>query len=149
MNNHLDTNDYEFGYIYLRSHISYQESNIIKVGKTTDLVNRDCVYATGEEYRGKYKIIYKFKYNILNTIDNHIKKEFKKYNHYKGGSTELFKTEIIDELEDFFKLFEYEYTKLSIEDIENSLILNTDNIIIPRNYQLDIINKCIRLKKYH
>ena len=62
MNNHLENNNYEFGYIYLRSHISYQESNIIKVGKTTDLVNRDCVYATGEEYRGKYKIIYKFKY---------------------------------------------------------------------------------------
>ena len=163
MNNHLNTNDYEFGYIYLRSHISYQESNIIKVGKTTDLVSRDCVYATGEEYRGKYEIIYKFKYNILNTIDNHIKKEFKKYNHYKGGSTELFKIEIIDELEDFFKLFGYEYTKLSIDDIEyiyreinskinqeldNELYENNSNII-PRKDQIDIINKCIEYFKYN
>lgn len=162
---------YEFGYIYLRSHVSYIKSNIIKVGMTSDLVNRDCVYATGEEYRGKYEYIYKFKYEIIKIVDNHIKKYFKHLNHYKGGSTELFKTNIINELEEFFNLHSYEYTKFLVEDIErlykeiedrikqdiNEDIddeldenLNSDYCSIkPREDQIEIINKSIEYFKYN
>lgn len=160
---------YEFGYIYLRSHISYTKSNIIKVGMTADLVNRDCVYATGEEYRGKYEYIYKFKYEILKIVDNHIKKYFKHLNHYKGGSTELFKTDIINELEKFFNLHSYDYAKFSVEDIERLYKEIEDKIkqdineddklarsldsdycnIEPREDQTEIINKAVEYFKYN
>lgn len=160
---------YEFGYIYLRSHISYAKSNIIKVGMTADLVNRDCVYATGEEYRGKYEYIYKLKYEILKIVDNHIKKYFKHLNHYKGGSTELFKTDIINELEEFFNLYSYDYAKFSVEDIEKLYKEIEDKIkqdinkddklarsldgdycnIEPREDQTEIINKAVEYFKYN
>lgn len=38
----------QFGYIYLRSHESYDKYNAYKLGKATNMIERDSVYATGE-----------------------------------------------------------------------------------------------------
>ena len=36
----------DYGYIYLRDHDSYKQYELIKAGKTNDLISRACTYAT-------------------------------------------------------------------------------------------------------
>ena len=41
-----------YGYIYIRNHPSYHDLNACKLGKTTNIPDRDTQYATGEIKRG-------------------------------------------------------------------------------------------------
>lgn len=46
------------GYIYIRYHHYYNNDNICKLGKTTNIYDRDTTYATSEYIRGYENIYY-------------------------------------------------------------------------------------------
>ena len=50
------------GFIYIRTHNSYDEYKICKLGHTTDLFSRNTTYITGEYFSGKYVLILKYIY---------------------------------------------------------------------------------------
>ncbi len=45
------------GYVYIRTHYSYDNDNVCKLGETINIPNRDSQYATGELKRGCFKIV--------------------------------------------------------------------------------------------
>jgi hypothetical protein len=49
------------GYIYVRNHYAYEIYNAYKLGRTSNYISRDFVYASGEIKRGSYKMIIKVK----------------------------------------------------------------------------------------
>lgn len=140
-----------YGYIYIRNHESYEIYKLIKIGKTNDLISRGCTYATGEIKRGSYIQIYKLPIDILNQVDNHIKTEFKHYNNYYNAGTEFYNIKIINEIETFFINYNYNYQKISIDQIKHieCLIDNTihknikslHNTFKPYKYQQDVLDK--------
>jgi len=46
------------GYIYIRNHPSYELENVYKLGKASNIPERDSQYATGEIKRGYFEIIF-------------------------------------------------------------------------------------------
>ena len=66
-------------FIYLRTHESYDKYNIYKLGKTTNIIQRNSVYKTGEPEPGYFKYIYQINCNkdFLGIVENLLKEEFK------------------------------------------------------------------------
>ena len=46
------------GYIYIRNHQSYNINNVVKLGKTFNIPERDMQYATGELIRGTFEEVF-------------------------------------------------------------------------------------------
>ena len=60
---------YNIGYVYLRDNPNYIQNNVIKMGVTTNIINRASTYITGEFEKGSYILVIKI-YNNLRHIDN-------------------------------------------------------------------------------
>ncbi len=120
-------------YIYLRSHSSYVEYDVYKLGKTINLSNRDSQYATGEIKRGKF--IFVLQTIIENDVEKLLQQNFQHLNIYHDGGVEFYKTDILFMIEKFLKDRMIYFKKLSTEEIEQALIN-----YIPRDYQNEIIN---------
>ena len=104
-------------YIYIREHESWVIYDVCKVGKTTNIINREDTYITNEFIPGYFTLIFEiFNYN-LDELDNEIKKEFEEYNKYRDGGTEFYDIKIKDELEDYLKKCKIKYKILTDEDI--------------------------------
>ena len=58
-----------FGYIYIRNHLSYNEYDACKMGKTTNIPERDMQYATGEIKRGYFELVIQVPILKLNIIE--------------------------------------------------------------------------------
>ena len=59
----------EFGYLYIRLHEAYNKYNACKLGITSNITNRDHVYATGEIKRGYYKLVIQIPFNKMKIIE--------------------------------------------------------------------------------
>lgn len=147
------------GYIYLRDNNWYKENDVIKMGMTISIKDRQNGYITSEIKRGKFiKIIEinNINQNQLKLIDNLLKDNFKELNVKYDASTELYKRDIEDKLEEFFIKRRIPYLIVNESDLKRlnrnkSLIYNRYNnlinkllylsLIIPKDYQLDVLNK--------
>jgi superfamily II DNA or RNA helicase len=133
----------KYGFVYIRNHYSYDDFKLNKIGITTNLINRNYTYITGEVKRGNYICIYEIPNDILNKIDVHIKYYFSEYRIKYCGGIEFFTNEIINKLEEFFIKFNYQYRKFQYDEIEN-IEKNTDKLLKKKYTKY-----CNEIKKYN
>lgn len=152
------------GYIYIRENEWLNMYNLIKMGITENLVEREGPYTTVELKKGKFVLIFEIEKSKLRIIDNLLKFNFKDLNVKFDGGTEFYKKEIKNEIEVYFDELKIKYKKLNENEINelnrkyrikklyeriNKIKLieylknNKKNQPIPHNYQIDIIDKII------
>lgn len=135
------------GYIYVRTHESYDKFNAYKLGKTDNIPNRESSYITCEIVKGQFIIVIEVEYEFLDDIESKLKNYFTllDYHIYHNGGTEFFKKEIHDKIIPFLNSNHINYKLLSENEI-NELIRKSkkhildENIIKPREDQEIIIN---------
>jgi len=142
------------GYIYVRVHPSYGAA--CKLGKASNIPDRDSQYATGEIHRGYFESVYEVKFEQMGLIERLLQHEFRDMNIRYNGGTEFYNKAIISLIDAYFKNFKYK--KLSAQEIDDLVrsnrvrdtmkkiniqqlikILN-QNRYEPRVYQTAIIN---------
>lgn len=103
------------GYIYIRSHPSYDVHNAYKLGKTSNIPERDTQYATGEVDRGHFTKV--FRVDNAAIIERLLQYEFRNLNIYHDAGTEFYQKQIINLIEPYFIKLKIQYTILSNEEI--------------------------------
>lgn len=137
----------EFGFIYIRSNEWYNKYDICKLGKTTNIPDRDATYITGEVERGNFNPIFRVDIYCLDRIEKELQNEFMDYHFYNGGGTELYNKEIINLIEPYLKNNKYHYCILSQEEIDNLNHRRFENEkkefvkIKPHDFQQEQLNK--------
>nr|QOI90348.1 hypothetical protein HWQ62_00211 [Pyramimonas orientalis virus] len=158
----MNTNN---GYIYVRYHTSYDA--LCKLGKTGNIIERDCVYATGEPIRGTFESVFEVELKHMGFYENLLKYQFQHLNVIYDGGTEFFKKEIIYQIEPYLTSMNLSYRKLSSSEIDNIkrivrlkllkkkiirlllLLKKSPNTLTPRPDQEEIIqNSILHFKQY-
>ena len=105
------------GTIYLRDNAWYKMENVIKMGISSTVKNRNNTYITGEIERGEYILIVEIPLEKMKILDKCLKTYFKSYHVYKGGGTEFYNRCIIDLIEPYLQQINMEYKILTKEEI--------------------------------
>jgi predicted helicase len=146
------------GYIYIRNHPSYNEYDACKMGKTTNIPERDIQYATGEIKRGYFELVIQVPILKLNIIERLLQNEFCYLNVKHNAGIEFYNKKIITLIEPYLRNIKLQFKKLSKQEIDDlvrcnrvknniqSLIKklksNKQNISYkPKDYQRVIIQK--------
>ena len=146
------------GFIYLRDNDWCKENNVLKMGKSESIKDRESGYITAEVRRGKFIKIIELNVNErqLIIIDNLLKDEFEYLNVRYDACTELYKREIENKLEDFFIKRKLSYSIVNESDLKRinrnksliynrylTLFRNSFKLltITPKDYQLEVLNK--------
>lgn len=156
--------DCEIGYIYLREHVSYDIHNTYKLGKTSNLVDRESSYITCEIQRGKFIFVAEVELSNLDSIERKLQRHFTKIGfHVKfDGGKEFFNKNLLYDLVPFFNKNNIHHRVLSDEEI-NELVgkvrkTDTDSedetdeeeiIIIPRPDQKIIVDNAYNYFQYN
>ena len=146
------------GFIYLRDNDWCKENNVLKMGKSESIKDRQSGYITAEVRRGKFIKIIELNVNErqLKIIDDLLKDEFEYLNVRYDACTELYKREIEDKLENFFIKRKLLYSIVNESDLKRinrnksliynrylTLFRNSFKLltITPKDYQLEVLNK--------
>jgi len=113
--NSQETDD--FGYIYLRNHSSYDEYNAYKMGKASNIPERDTQYATSEIERGHFEAVFKVNFKEMGNVERLLQNEFIELNIRYNAGTEFYNRIIINLIEPFLDKQNIECKKLSKEEI--------------------------------
>lgn len=105
------------GYIYVRTHKSYELHNAIKLGITENLINRENTYITGEIEKGYYIMVFEIDILKIKPIEKLLHYEFSKDKIYVNAGTEFFNMCIISKIEPFLNNLNLKFKILSNEDI--------------------------------
>lgn len=147
-----------YGYIYIRTHKSYDNYNVCKLGKTINLIERNSTYKTGEVECGVFELIIKLSQTKLNIIEKILQIQFKNYHYYLDGGIEFYKKDIIPLVVPYLQTLNLEFTILSTEQITRkkinidnlkNVLKHSNNIIIPYKHQIDILLKIEEFYKYN
>lgn len=135
-----------FGYVYVRETIYRKFCNVVKIGITENLANREATYITGEFIRGKYISAYEVPLSELREIDDLLKEKLLKYNRIdeSDGGTEFYHESVLEILD---KMMD-SYRKLSDEELEEIKRISVHKPkpkleLKPRDYQKKIVSKSI------
>jgi len=151
-NNNLVEN---IGYIYLRNHPSYDVYNACKMGKTSNIPERDTQYATGEIKRGYFEAVFEVPFEKMGIIERslQLQYEFRELNVKYDAGTEFYNKKIITLIEPYLITIGIKYKKLSKQEISDLVRCNrvrkskrTNKQIVsykPRNDQTIIIGKSV------
>jgi len=104
------------GYIYVMYHNAYE--NACKLGKASNILERDIQYATGELKRGFFKLVFRVQNENMGKIEVMLQKEFYNLNIRYDGGTDFFDKKITELIEPYFIEKEIEYLKLSEQEVE-------------------------------
>jgi len=137
----MNNNYSHFGYIYIRNHWSYDRDNLCKLGRTKDIIERDNVYATGENERGKYINVFRVLYGKEIYIENLLKHHFTQYHNKNSGGNELYNKQIISLIEPYLKSLNIQYQLLTEEEIN---IIHKCSKLLKHNLKKYINNKSIK-----
>ena len=133
------------GYIYIRSHPSYNINNVYKIGKTMNIPERDMQYATGELIRGNFEEVFEIINCNIDSIEKSLQKNFSSLNIKYNAGIEFYDKSIISFIEPYFINNDIKYKKLTHEEINNLVRCNRERnfneeyIWNEREYQKDII----------
>jgi len=106
------------GAIYLRDNEWFQSRNVIKMGVSSSIKDRDNTYITGEPVAGTYVYVIEVELEQMGFLDNILKDYFQKYNIYENGGTEFYDRTIIDLIIPFLDTLNIQYRILSKDEIE-------------------------------
>jgi hypothetical protein len=109
------------GYIYIRSNEYWILYDAYKLGKTTNIPDREQTYITSEIKRGYYVMIIEIELTILDDVEKQLQIYFNELNlqlKFNAG-TEFYKKEIINFIIQFFDINNIKYKILSKIEIDN------------------------------
>ena len=138
-----------YGYIYARTHPSFDQHNACKIGKTHNIPERDTQYSTGEIIRGNFELVFKIPFSKMTLVERLLQNEFIELNIKYDAGTEFFNKKILILIEPFLIKLGVKFEKLTQQEI-NDLVrcnrvrrtLNKQIIVYyPRDDQHDIIDK--------
>lgn len=139
-------------YIYLRHNTYYEKYNAIKLGCTSNLIDRDRTYVTYEIERGKYIYIIKLLdgYSTKEEVEKNIQDYFKTLGlhiQYLNGGTEYFHVDSLNYIFDFLNSNQISFEFIDIDKINQECIKNDSEktilmkeLINPYDYQQEIID---------
>jgi superfamily II DNA or RNA helicase len=155
----------------LRDNAWYRSENTIKLGIASNTKDRDGTYVTGEIIRGEFIKVFEVPREKMRYVETHLHTTLKEYRDRRDGGTEFFKRDIIDMvgkniidtpfrelsreecdlLERVARIRntmrnhgkEEEIRQMSQEDHRIVKLSADENIILPKDFQKEIIAKCI------
>lgn len=133
----------DYGYIYIRNHLSYDAYGVCKMGKATNIPDRDTQYATGEIKRGYFEDVYKVNIKQMGFIERILQHNFRDLNVKYDAGTEFYGKQIITLIEHYLDTNGFTYRKLSKQEIRN--LLRPNRIKQTQNKIKHILNK-IKIK---
>ena len=133
------------GYIYIRTNEYWDLYDVFKLGKTLNIPDREQTYITSEIKRGTFAMVIEIDLIILDNVEKKLQIYFNELNlHIKfNAGIEFYKKEIINFIIPYFDKNNIKYKILSKDEIDSLVrkIRIYNNIYIPRDYQINIINK--------
>ena len=107
------------GYIYVRNHSSYEVDDVYKMGKASNIPERDAQYATGEIKRGYFEAVFEVPIEKMGIIERLLQIEFHKLNVKYDAGTEFYNKKIITLIEPYLITLGIKYNKLSKQEIND------------------------------
>jgi superfamily II DNA or RNA helicase len=107
------------GYIYVRNHSSYEIDDVYKMGKASNIPERDAQYATGEIKRGYFEAVFEVPIEKMGIIERLLQIEFHKLNVKYDAGTEFYNKKIITLIEPYLITLGIKYNKLSKQEIND------------------------------
>jgi superfamily II DNA or RNA helicase len=131
------------GYIYVRTHPSYGIA--CKLGKASNIPERDSQYATGEIHRGEFDAIYEIK--NVGLIERLLQYEFRKFNIRYNAGREFYNKHIISLIEPYFNKNGFTYRKLSKQDIDALVRCNRVRDIV-KKINIQSLIQCLKKPRF-
>jgi len=141
-----------YAYIYLRENEYWNIYDAVKLGKTSNIPDRERTYITSEIKRGKFIMVIKIDLEIMDKLEKDLQKYFNNLNlniKFNAG-VEFYNKKIIDLIIPFLDKINIKY-KILTEDEINNLIgkirinkKTIENNYVPRDYQKIIIDKTVK-----
>ena len=114
----------QVGYIYVRNHSSYDIDDACKLGKTTNIPERDTQYSTGEIKRGYFELVFEVPIQQTGIIERLLQHKFREFNIKYDAGTEFYNKKIITLIEPYLITIGIKYKKLNKEEINELLRCN-------------------------
>ncbi len=114
----------DYGYIYIRTHPSYNEYDACKMGKTTNIPERDIQYATGEIKRGYFEVVIQVPVLKLNIIERLLQNEFCYLNVKHDAGIEFYNKKITTLIEPYLTNIGLQFKKLTKQEIDDLVRCN-------------------------
>ena len=112
------------GYIYVRNHSSYNEFNACKMGKASNIPDRDTQYATGELKRGQFEAVFEVPIGKVGLIERLLQLHFRELHVKYDAGTEFYDKQIITLIEPYLITLGVKYKKLSSQEINDLVRCN-------------------------
>jgi predicted helicase len=134
----------QYGYIYVRSHESYDKYNVYKLGIASNIPERDSQYATSEIKRGKFILVIEVFINQMDVIEKMLHNRFDNLHVQFDGGTEFYKREIISLIVPYLENIGFEFRKLTKEEIDNLTRTERTKTNIPNEQQLQVLDMIMK-----
>ena len=143
------------GYIYIREHESYNLHNVYKLGKASNIVERDGTYATGEFIRGSFAHVIEVRIDEMGKIETCLQDKLSNIGLHrkKNGGCEFFDKEMINYITPIMKDTGLYFKELTTEEInqmtrkyrenESKQENNDNNTIKPNKHQTQVLDSTI------
>ena len=112
------------GYIYVRNHPSYDVDDACKIGKSSNIPERDTQYATGEIKRGYFEAVFEVPIEKMEIVERLLQNEFRELNVKYDAGTEFYNKKIITLIEPYLITIGIKYKKLSKQEISDLVRYN-------------------------
>lgn len=113
-------------YIYIRDHPSYNKYAGCKLGKTTNIPDRDTQYATGEIKRGNFELVIEMPKEVIGIVEKLLQNNFNSLGFHiqHDGGTEFYKRDIIPLIVPYLEKTNIKFRILSKHEIEGLVRCN-------------------------
>lgn len=141
-----------YGYTYLRENEYWNMYNAIKLGKTSNIPDREKTYITSEIKRGKFIMVIEIDLEIMDLLEKDLQKYFNSLdlNIKFNAGVEFYDKKIINLIIPFLDKINIKYKILTENEINNlirKIRINNksiENKYVPRDEQKIIIDKIVK-----
>ena len=136
------------GYIYIRTHPSYDEQHACKLGKANNIPERDSQYATGEIKRGNFDLVIEMPKDVIGIVEKLLQTYFKilEFHIQYDGGTEFYNRDIILLIVPYLEKTNIQFKVLSKQQIEGLVRCNRIRKILNKGNLKTLIQK-LRIKR--
>lgn len=130
------------GYIYIRNHPAYDNFKACKLGRATNIPERDAQYATGEIKRGYFGVVYEFPNKYVCSVEQLLHRKFHKYNIRYDAGQEFYNKKIMPLIEPYIASMRIPYRKLTRQEVaamvRNNRIKCLRKLIIEKRWRVKL-----------